>query len=301
MEYFDKINCLDISAEEQKIFDKYSLARKFKNLKEIFIRYIHYDLLKSDFFTMEDNPYLRKLTLFKTGYKIVKRNSFIRFPNLKSLHLHYSGVEKIEEGAFNNLSSLEYLVLTSNYIIELDGKIFSPLKSLKYLNLDNNKIKKLKSSDFTGLINLKKLTINIENEIENETFKELKSLEVLELDFKRDLREPLKINDIMNYEWISDLKNLKVFKLVGNFWINESFFNFFNGLTELSIKVPQLKIKEIPLIANSIKKINISVYVDGRYNLELFKNLIDLERLSVNEPILGYIDNPDYIEVSKNT
>lgn len=132
-------------------------------------------------------------------------NIYEKYPNLVAIRARQSSIKSISNGLFDNLTVLKELYLSFNQIEEIESDSFKDLKSLEKLhlgelkqeccctffndfttftnafNLDGNRIKIVDVKTMRGLAQLKTLRLNT-NEIEkiqNNLFKDLKSLKFL--------------------------------------------------------------------------------------------------------------------------
>lgn len=127
---------------------------------------------------------LEWLSLSGNEINQIDSKAFDGLNNLKYLDLSKNSI-KNELDSLSCLSRLETLNLSSNPIENLNVRVFSTLVSLEYLYLGATNLSKIEADLFNGIENLKELYLSenrVEDDLDLSVFKNLKRLEVLQLD-----------------------------------------------------------------------------------------------------------------------
>ena len=128
---------------------------------------------------------LKSLDIIELSYNQISsldNRTFVGLNNLISLGLHKNRLTKIARGTFYNLSSLTYLLLQDNLITEIESSAFTGCYNLRTLYIYRNRLTKLSPRTFYNLtLNLLIMNYNQITELDNLTFDEIKSVQILSL------------------------------------------------------------------------------------------------------------------------
>ncbi|XP_052071198.1 insulin-like growth factor-binding protein complex acid labile subunit [Mytilus californianus] len=186
---------------------------------------------------------LTVLNLFFNSLHLVNQQMFAGLPKLRHINLMTNQMKEISNHTFENLTDLSILDLSNNKLQSLNEKTFLGLKNLKVLRLNNNKLRyntqQLPPGCYKPLKSLKQLSVQKNNHrrkdlytfiLPDETVKDLKMLEILELDANADDERILGIG-------FSSLHNLSsmIFRGFCNFSLYNDTFKYTPNLTHLNL------------------------------------------------------------------
>ncbi|VDI69695.1 carboxypeptidase N regulatory subunit [Mytilus galloprovincialis] len=211
---------------------------------------------------------LHDLNLDSNSIENIENNAFQSLLNLTVLDLSLNALMSVNHQMFAGLTKLRHLNLNANPMKKISNHTFKDLTDLNILDLSNNGVQSLNENTFIGLNNLQVLRLNYNNlgyntkqlppgcfqpleslkklsVLENnppgkvlstfifpdKTVKDLKMLEILELDVNSDEERILGIG-------FSSLHNLSslIFSGVCNLSLFNDTFKYTPHLTHLSIK-----------------------------------------------------------------
>ncbi|CAG2220008.1 TLR13 [Mytilus edulis] len=186
---------------------------------------------------------LTVLNLLFNSLQLINQQMFAGLPKLRNLNLMTNQLKEISNHTFENLTDLSILDLSNNDLQSINEKTFLGLKNLHVLRLNNNNLgyntEQLPPGCFQPLESLKQLSVQNNHPLRkvlstfifpDETVKDLKMLEMMELDVNSDDERILGIG-------FSSLHNLSslIFSGVCNFSLYNDTFEYASNLTNLSI------------------------------------------------------------------
>ena len=130
---------------------------------------------------------LEKLDLSHCMITNIQLNSFAYLTKLKTLNLGYNHLYELTPDHFSILKNLNELQLQECSIQEIGPDTFAELNELKILGIASNNIRNLNKRALKGLENLTDLTLDYRPDLSINLFEDLRSLEILEFEYKSEL------------------------------------------------------------------------------------------------------------------
>lgn len=234
-------------------------------------------------------PNLVSLILEKNFIK--KCDRFLYLIKLKNLDFSYNQLEYLPNEFFSNLTSLQLFNIQNNKIVLIKNNIFnydnSTLKGFKEIYLQHNKINTIEENSFLNLKNLEILDLRF-NKIEfifKNSFGNLSNLKYLGLSFN-------KIFNIEN-DCFLNLNSLKYLDIDLEYNLIENINNrSFLGMNAKSLKLNRNKVNILQ--ANSFGNI-ISLYLSNMkikiLQIDCFKGMKNLEILKIDYNQISVLKN----------
>ncbi|CAC5393754.1 TLR13 [Mytilus coruscus] len=194
-QYTPKLIILDLSCDFLNNVTK-GMFHGLRNLHHLYLNANFIDTIANNAFQSLIN--LTVLNLEINSIHSINNQTFSGLPKLRHLNLRLNSINNISDHTFENLTDLLVLDLSNNKLQTVNGKTFIGLKNLEILRLNSNSLRyntnRLPPGCFKPLESLRQLSVQMNNPrsaidafvLPDETIKDLKMLETLELDVNAD-------------------------------------------------------------------------------------------------------------------
>ena len=255
-----RYNGNNIIISDEIIKNKIDILNLFKNLEQLFLKGITFDLLINAEFKE-----LKELNLSNNYISNIKQLEKVKFDALEKLFLNDNEISNIKELSICNFGKLKVLNLSNNYILNIGVLEIVKFDNLEKLYLNHNKIRDIKALEKCSFKKLKELYLNYNkitgiNTLENWNFKNLKILNIShnqisdinileKCNFNELEKLDLSYNDISDINVLSKVKFEKLEKL----YLNHNQIKFINVLENCNFN----QLEKLDLSFNKITNLEV--------------------------------------------